>query len=48
MNYLLSHWHCILPIAVIGIGMLVVNRGQAKGPGGGDSCCHRDRPEDIG
>ncbi|HWQ50171.1 MAG TPA: hypothetical protein VN369_00085 [Terriglobales bacterium] len=30
MRLLLSHWHCILPAAVILIALLSMNRGQKR------------------
>jgi hypothetical protein len=29
MEFLLSHWHCILPIAAIGIGLFLM-KGKSK------------------
>jgi cadmium resistance protein CadD (predicted permease) len=30
MDILLEHWHCILPIIAIGIGMFLMNRKDSK------------------
>jgi hypothetical protein len=30
MELLLSHWHCILPAAVIILGMFLLNRDKSK------------------
>lgn len=35
MELLLSHWHCILPLAVILVGMLLMRRGNDKNKEGG-------------
>jgi preprotein translocase subunit YajC len=30
MEFLLSHWHCIVPAAAILIGLFFINRSQQK------------------
>lgn len=30
MQFLLSHWHCILPVAAILIGLIFMNRDSEK------------------
>lgn len=30
MEFLLSHWHCILPVVAIIIGFFVMNRDKSK------------------
>lgn len=29
MTFLLSHWHCIVPVVAILIGVLIMNRGNS-------------------
>lgn len=33
MEFLLSHWHCILPAAAIPIGLILMNRSKSKREG---------------
>ncbi len=30
MEFLLSHWHCILPAIAILVAVILMNRGKAK------------------
>lgn len=30
MGFLLSHWHCILPVAVLAIGAFFMSRDKSK------------------
>jgi hypothetical protein len=36
MELLLSHWHCVLPIAAILIGLFLLSRGKSKDKDGTD------------
>jgi hypothetical protein len=37
MGFLLAHWHCVAPIAVIGIVMLFMRRGDKSDKHEGDN-----------
>lgn len=40
MQLLLSHWHCILPAAVLILGMVFLNRGSSEEEGTGEKRTH--------
>ena len=45
MDFLLSHWHCVLPIAAVLIGLFLLNRNKSKGNDSTES--HTATPRDI-
>jgi hypothetical protein len=34
MEFLVTHWHCVVPVAAILIGVFIMGRGKPKGKGG--------------
>jgi purine-cytosine permease-like protein len=46
MEFLLSHWHCILPVAVIIIALFFMNRGNEKDKDVGNSGPESGRPNE--